>query len=513
MPNDSSYNNERIDLMSTNPVSQNVIIFIHGLSGSADGTWGKMIEFFRRDSTFSSYALDTYEYPTCKINLAFWRKLPGIQELADGLSTFIQTYHSDKKSIILIGHSLGGLVLRYYILNAFKQDRSDALTAAIMIATPHTGAALGRIGNTISFRHAHLKQLTKGGDLLRSILDDWSHLKIEQKIQTLYITGGMDAIVDGDSSKPFHGNDRAKNLISFGHIDVIKPAHAGDIRFLTLKQFIGALETPANSRIQQAAPGSPLFYRYQLECEAFYLHRDLDNELERILLGSNVWLSGPSGTGKSVALTRAILKKGWNLLYFTLDGYSEMPAQDLLNEICRSLMDRAGIDDSRLPTDAKLSVTLRFFSSALSALQTTSSTAMFIEEIPITDDTEYSRFVSLAYHLSLLQDTMQYAPRIVWVFGSIANPEKYLKEQNIKIRERFNFIGTSTWSDGDIRKLLGLICREMNITFSEDQILLIINTASGSPRTLKMFLKAYQTEVGRNKPLPELLSEISMETP
>jgi triacylglycerol esterase/lipase EstA (alpha/beta hydrolase family) len=146
--------------------TRKVILFVHGLSGSAEGTWGKMIEFFRRDEGFSDFHLDSYQYPTAKFRLPFGKKMPGIQDLAEGLRSYISAYHGDKSEIILIGHSMGGLVLRQYITNELKKPTPTSIRAAIMIATPHTGAALASIGSNLSWKHTHLKQLAKGQDIV-----------------------------------------------------------------------------------------------------------------------------------------------------------------------------------------------------------------------------------------------------------------------------------------------------------------------------------------------------------
>lgn len=500
--------------MSSGTKSNKVIIFVHGLSGSSEGTWGKMIELFRCDPAFREYALDSYEYPTCKVNWAFWKTMPGIPELSDGLSTFIQAFHSDKTSIVLIGHSLGGLVLRHYIANLFKKSMAGTISAAIMIATPHTGAALGKFGNSLSFRHTHLRQLSKGSDILLANLADWNNLRIEEKIETLYVTGGMDSIVEGSSSKPFHGDERAKNLIKYGHIDVIKPEHAGDIRFVTVKKFIEALD--ATKKIKNGELryiGSPLFYRYELESERFYLPRQLDGEVSVSLESSNIWLSGPSGSGKSAALTRAILKEGWHLLYFTLDGFSEMSADRLLKEICSLLLDRMGVDDSRLSEDSALPEILRSFEHALSKVIEKTKVAIFIEEIPITDEAQYYRFIGFIYHLSTLQDSIRDSFRLAWIFSSIINPEKYLKNQNIKLRERFDFIRMDYWERSEMEGLLKIICSALGVKFSNDEKVIILDGVSGSPRRLKMFIKACQTESGKKRTFTELLSEITMDAP
>lgn len=491
--------------------TRKVILFVHGLSGSAEGTWGKMFELFRRDECFSEYHLDSYQYPTAKFRLPFGKKMPGIQDLAEGLKSYVNAYHADKSDIILIGHSLGGLVLRQYITNELKKPALTNIRAAIMIATPHTGASLASIGSNLSWGHTHLKQLAKGQDILRSILDDWAALNVESRIDTLYVTGGSDAVVDRQSSMPYYGGVEFENLINYDHIDVIKPEHAADIRYVVIKKFIAGLSLVKKSDVVQSnAVGWPLFYRYDLSCEKFYYVRDADKVIEQALSGSNVWLSGPAGVGKTVALTRAILLKGWQPYYFTLDGFSELPAESLLKEVCRLLYDRLGLPDEMLSECSSLPDILRSFSLALTSSTHTCKIAIFIEEIPITSVEEYSKFLDLACHLSILQESCASAHGVTWVFSSIVDPMKYTQSQNIKLKERYEFLKAEVWSAFEISELMNILVDELNIQFSSAEKDEILSGVNNSPRYLKMFLKAFRTELGSKKSVSELISSISM---
>lgn len=491
--------------------ARKVILFVHGLSGSSEGTWGKMIEFFRRDETFTSFQLDSYQYPTAKFRFFFGKAMPGIQDLADGLRSYINAYHSDKTEIILIGHSMGGLVLRQYIVTELKKGAVTNIRAAIMIATPHQGADLARIGASVSWKHTHLKQLSKGQDILRSIMEDWASLNVENRIDALYITGGIDAIVERQSSMPYFGNVRFENLINYGHIDVIKPEHPGDIRFVVIKKFIAGLSPIKKLEVAQSnAVGGPLFYRYDLTCEKFYYHRSLDNTLEVALGSSNVWLSGPAGVGKTVSLTRAILIKGWQPYYFSLDSFRELTAENLLKEICKLLHDRVGSKDPALDDSSSLPEILRSFTHALSSNNQHCKVAIFIEEIPITSADEYGKFLDLVSHLSMIQDTCESSHGLVWIFSSIIDPMQFANTQNIKLRERYEFLKAESWSESEITDLMNMLTEELNIQFSALEREEILSRIENSPRHLKMLLKARRTEVGAKKPISELLSSLSM---
>ena len=497
--------------MASASIKTDLMLFVHGLSGSGDGTWSKMIELFLRDELYSKYEIDTYEYPTSKMRLPFGKRMPGIPELAEGLASYIDTRHSDKNKVVLIGHSLGGLVLRHYIVDEFKKSKNNNIHAAVMIATPHTGADLARFGRALSWAHAHLKQLAKGEDLLRSILADWGALDIESSICSLYVAGGIDAIVDRSSSMPYYSGVNFKNLINYGHLDVIKPDSAEDMRFQVVRKFVAELDLPKKPEAGQPnSDGWPLFFRYEKKCERFYHIRQIDEVIEKTLSGSNVWLSGPAGVGKTVALTRAIFNKGWEIHYFALDAFHELSALELIKEVCRQLMDHLGLSGESIDKSVSQAEIIRCFASALSLIDGDKKIAILIEEIPICSHGEYANFLDLAYRLSMIQDSFRSGLEVIWVFSSIVDPIDYSKHANIKLRERFAFLKAGVWDVSELRSLFCIINRELYLELTDPEVDAILEASENSPRNLKMLLKARCTEVGSKKSVADLISSLAV---
>jgi len=59
----------------------------------------------------------------------FSRKMPKIQELAAALKTEINNRYADFESIVLVCHSLGGLIARKYLLDEVKASGKTPETA------------------------------------------------------------------------------------------------------------------------------------------------------------------------------------------------------------------------------------------------------------------------------------------------------------------------------------------------------------------------------------------------
>ena len=94
-----------------------LLLFIHGLGGNPASTWGAFPELVSADAKLESRVdLGFFEYPTSVFPILFFRKLPRIQALARALRTQIENAFKDYESIILVCHSLGGLIARRYLI-------------------------------------------------------------------------------------------------------------------------------------------------------------------------------------------------------------------------------------------------------------------------------------------------------------------------------------------------------------------------------------------------------------
>ena len=87
---------------------------------------------------------------------------------------------------------------------------------------------------------------------------------------------------------------------------------------------------------------------------------------------------------------------------------------------------------------------------------------------------------------------------------------KYTQSQNIKLKERYEFLKAEVWSAFEISELMNILVDELNIQFSSAEKDEILSGVNNSPRYLKMFLKAFRTELGSKKSVSELISSISM---
>ncbi len=116
-----------------------MVVLVHGLNGDRYGTWRNLPHFLYTD--FGRVDLGLYAYPTALKRLRFWRSIElGVEAelLANSLRELVEYEH-----IILIGHSMGGLVARgaaahYALTNQRKPQKR--LAGIVTVASPILGS-------------------------------------------------------------------------------------------------------------------------------------------------------------------------------------------------------------------------------------------------------------------------------------------------------------------------------------------------------------------------------------
>jgi hypothetical protein len=232
-------------------MAKSLLLFVHGLGGDATETWRKpgrpgFMELVREDRELSqSFDVGAYSYPTTLFPVPLLTRPPRIQELADGLRTQIENQYASYESIGLVCHSLGGLVARKYLIDEVRRGRRLRVTRLLLYAVPNNGASLAGVARLVSWRHRQIAQLCRSSDLVEFLNEDWASLEMGDRLAIKFVIAGQDAIVERTSAAAFWGNPDTDTVIDRGHVDLVKPAEAGDLAFLILKGFVDETPLPA----------------------------------------------------------------------------------------------------------------------------------------------------------------------------------------------------------------------------------------------------------------------------
>ena len=215
-----------------------VVIFVHGLGGSAKGSWGQFLELLKEDHDLDlEYGL--FEYPTeiARIPL-LQKKYSSIQDLAKALKTLI-AYKCDRfDEVILVGHSLGGLVIRKYLLDEQISGHKTKVKKVLFYAVPQLGSVLADISNFVSWKHKHLKQLCKESDFLDVLNDQWVASNMDARLDIQCVIGLADKIVSPESSKSICRQHTIDMIPDKGHKSIIKPKDSNDLSYMIFRNFV-----------------------------------------------------------------------------------------------------------------------------------------------------------------------------------------------------------------------------------------------------------------------------------
>jgi pimeloyl-ACP methyl ester carboxylesterase len=220
--------------------NKKVILFVHGLGGAAD-TWRTFEELVKNDSDLD-WDMAHFEYPTPKLGIRllpiFQSTYQPIQILADALRTAIDEQLQEYDEIALVGHSLGGLIIRKYLLTEVSARRKLRVQKVVLYAVPNDGSSLAAISRELSiWSNGHVKQLCKRSEFVENLRMDWARSDIDAEVDITVVVGGNDRIVSRISAEGnFRTRDREpKFILKAGHRDIVQPTGIDDLRYVILK--------------------------------------------------------------------------------------------------------------------------------------------------------------------------------------------------------------------------------------------------------------------------------------
>ncbi|KAI0107919.1 NACHT and WD domain protein [Hypoxylon sp. NC0597] len=238
------------------------LIFVHGLRGGSTKTWRKgndprmfwpqlwlPMETGLRNVSTHSFGYDS-DWASTK---------PSILDVHDfGRSLLEEMRNSPhlrkdpNRPIILLGHSMGGLVIKKaFNLARDIPDFRDRIKCIFFLATPHRGSDYAAILNNIlalsgiMSSRPYITDLTTGSTSAKLINDDFGKYANELPIFSFYETLGMNLgvssglIVERSSAilGPGFKNERVQYL-NANHRDICKFDSTDDPNYITLKNAI-----------------------------------------------------------------------------------------------------------------------------------------------------------------------------------------------------------------------------------------------------------------------------------
>lgn len=224
------------------------LVFIHGLGGSSLDTWGRFPELFFEDPELPQYFdIFYFDYESKAIDplsILGLRTLASIHDMARALRDTINTDCREYDEIVLVCHSMGGLIARCYLIEERKEGRSiERVKQLLLFASPFSGSSLATVGKYISWRNRNLKQLCKNSDLIDLLNHDWFRFEVSQSTEVIYIAGLGDRMVSIRNAAQYWQSKNYHIIEGKDHKSIVKPLNRTDKSFLILKNYLSKLCT------------------------------------------------------------------------------------------------------------------------------------------------------------------------------------------------------------------------------------------------------------------------------
>jgi len=227
------------------------VVFVHGFTGGS-GTWKNsqavtFKELLQSDAEIvKTFDLIEFEYFT-KISDIFSsdvvqkaislfgfrpkvRYNRPIKKLAHELKTFLQLNAEQYAGLVLIGHSMGGLICKEVILSHERGD-TPAIIGYASVAVPHKGSLDSLFFSILNINSKELVPLNEyTSDLNNRWIDNKSNLP-----ESVYIVGQHDQYVPDTSGLPF--TTKSYN-VPHDHNSICKPESTNDGSYKAILKFL-----------------------------------------------------------------------------------------------------------------------------------------------------------------------------------------------------------------------------------------------------------------------------------
>jgi pimeloyl-ACP methyl ester carboxylesterase len=474
------------------------VIFVHGFLGDPIATWGSIGKFLAADEELKGFCKpDFFRYPAglaawvpwlTKVpfikDLPFVRQAIKIQDAALGLGTYIDAIHGEQTPLVLIGHSMGGLIVREYVLNQVTEDLSHRIRKVLLFAVPNKGANLAALGEKFGFSSRQIQQLSPDSDYLENLNRRWLEHQVDDRVHVGCVAPLLDQVVPKASALLSADRSRSHYLHEDDHLSCVKPSTIDALSYQLIRAAIVKASQTAAVPYAEApdSRGDPLFYLYDAQCEPYYIQRATDEVIAK-LVDTGVWVYGVSGVGKTNCLLRNAIMRHHRTAYVSvaslLGGAS---TSEISRSLAAQIVRRACGDGFALP-GSEQDIAGWLLSSLQSRLGKSLPLTVIIDEL-VDDQAVMLAVVRLT--MSVIQAQRMAGKIIVrFAYGSLLSPAHLMPDAEQRLLEAIRPVEMLKWASSDIGRLVDRLCHGISVPVAPSDRERIVRDADGDPRFVK----------------------------
>lgn len=231
------------------------------------------------------------------------------------------------------------------------------------------------------------------------------------------------------------------------------------------------------------------FSQYTIECEPYYLKRDIDPIIQNAIKLKGCWVYGESGTGKSVALSRAIMQSGHPFIFINLSSFVGDPLDEMFCQIYESICIKKEVKPAKFQG-------YREYANAIANLinnyYSEEEVYIFIEEIPISEQSGdiFRQFVERLCALVINNEIQTDHTNVRFVLSSISSPMKFIPDYQQKVNSLINFLKMPDWEKKELSALNAIVSGVVEYSYGNDMDEDSFISRFDNPRDLKNTLKS-----------------------
>lgn len=493
-----------------NTDSDTVLIFIHGLMSNCIECWknengNSWPEIIASDARFDNISIYLAEYYTDRASGDYniSQCAQEVMTRLDSIDESLRVAPISKRNIIFVAHSAGGIVSRY-IVETNRHKFTNKKIGFFLVASPSYGSQYNIVASLLIrlYGHALATELKWGSPILVDLDDRFRDLVESREIDICgreiyenkngwkeWLLYNRKKIVSSESARRYF--DRGVMIPDSNHSSICKPpdnthsSHAELYRFISEKFPSRKKQTAFSIKtIVADEPASVLFNRYKIGCEQYYIHRDVDKQLESIFGKYSIWVSGCTGVGKTVSIQRILHLREINYHFISLATSVNESVSQIFTDLLYKLNE---LTDSQSSESLSRARTLSEISDRIGKLYSNGVTALFIEEIPVKDHNDFVEFCECFF--SIITTIRTDIGRCNIILSSIFEPPDTTGTEFEKISEIIKIVKVSPWSQEEITKLISLIesVLECPLVARPDNL----DSFNRSPRAIKNYYTDY----------------------
>jgi tetratricopeptide (TPR) repeat protein/pimeloyl-ACP methyl ester carboxylesterase len=244
----------------------NIVIFVHGLGGDRYGTWGEFPAYLFKDLQKLGVDIALYAYHTLWKRFGLTASIELEQE-ADIFADVLRDLPKRYGRIVLIGHSMGGLLAKAAIKSLIDRDNRAALqriAGLVLMATPQTGSL--KMPGFLGALSADARALKPHGAFVTRLVETFQ-IRVNATpapdgsgrfhIPAWAVIAPADQWVDRLSAGLAIPDDHTKKVRG-SHTSIVKPSHQGNDAYEFVRNALERCFAPPAGPVnaQPAAPAA-----------------------------------------------------------------------------------------------------------------------------------------------------------------------------------------------------------------------------------------------------------------